>query len=81
MCLACAIARITEKFLAHLEGMCHLSPVPPDAPIRQSKANSDKYAERICNPVVHVCTAVEGGLYQLNNGAKGALTNKHWQQT
>ena len=25
--------------------------VPPDAPIRQAKANSDKHAERICDPV------------------------------
>ena len=46
--------------------------VLPDASIRQAKANSDKHAERICDPVVQVCTAVEGELYQLNNGAKGA---------
>ena len=48
----------------------------PDAPIRQAKANSDKHAERICDPVIQVCAAVEGGLYQLNNGAKGARTDE-----
>ena len=56
--------------------MRHLSPVPPDAPIRQAKANSDKHAERICDPVIQVCAAVEGGLYQLNNGAKGTRTDE-----
>jgi hypothetical protein len=35
--------------------------VLPDAPIRQAKANFDKHAERICDPVIHVCAAVEGG--------------------
>ena len=49
----------------------------PDTPIRQAKANSDKHAERFCDPVVHVCTAVEGGLYQLNNGAKGAGADEY----
>ena len=58
-----------------------LSPVLPDAPIRQANANSDKHAERICDPVTDVCATVEGGLYQLNNGAKGARANKNWQQT
>ena len=53
-----------------------LRPVPPDAPIRQAKANSDKHAERICDPVIQVCAAVEGGLYQLNNGAKGTRANE-----
>ena len=53
-----------------------LRPVRPDAPIRQAKANSEKHSKRICDPVVHVCAAVEGGLYQLNNGAKGARTDE-----
>ena len=53
-----------------------LSPVPPDALIGQAKANSDKHAERICDPVIEVCAAVEGGLYQLNDGAKGARTDE-----
>ena len=53
-----------------------LRPVRPDAPIRQAKANSDKHAERICDLVAHVCAAVEGGLYQLNSGAKGARANE-----
>ena len=61
--------------------MLPLSPVPPDAPIRQAKANSDKHAERICDPVAHVCAAVEGGLYQLNHATKGAGTDEDWQQT
>ena len=60
--------------------MRHLSPVLPDAPIRQAKANSDKHAERICDPVTLLCAAVEGGLYQLNNGAKGARTDNDGHQ-
>ena len=56
--------------------MRHLSPVLPEAPIHQAKANSDKHAERIRDPVTHVCAAVEGGLYQLNNSAKGAGTDE-----
>ena len=60
--------------------MGHLIPVLPDAPIRQSKANSDKYAERICDPVAHVCAAVEGGLYELNYAAKDARTNEDGDQ-
>ena len=60
--------------------MRHLRPVPPDAPIYQANANSDKYAERICDPVTHVGATVEGGLYELNNGAKGARANKDGDQ-
>ena len=56
--------------------MRHLIPVLPDAPIHQAKANSDKHAERICDPVIQVCAAVEDGLYQLNNSAKGARTDE-----
>ena len=56
--------------------MRHLSPVLPDAPIRQAKANSDKHAERICDPVADVCAAVEGGLYELNYAAKDACTDE-----
>ena len=44
-------------------------------------ASTSKLHAHPANPVVHVCAAVEGGLYQLNNGAKGARTNKNWQQT
>ena len=58
-----------------------LRPALPDAPIGQAKANSDKHAERISYPVVEVCAAVEGGLYQLNNSAKGARADEYWQQT
>ena len=53
-----------------------LRPALHDAPIRQAKTNSDKRAERICDPVIQVCAAVEAGLYQLNNGAKGAGTDE-----
>ena len=60
--------------------MRHLSLVLPGAPIHQAKANSDKYAERIGDPVVHFCAAVEGGLYEFNYAAKGTRADKHWQQ-
>ena len=60
--------------------MRHLSPVLPGAPIHQAKANSDKRAERICDPVTHVCAAVEGGLYELNYAAKGARTDEDGDQ-
>ena len=60
--------------------MRHLSPVLPDAPIRQAKANSDKHAERICDPVADVCAAVEGGLYQLNHTTEGARANEDGDQ-
>ena len=40
------------KVLSQLsEDMRHLKPAPPDAPIRQAKANSDKHAQRISDPV------------------------------
>ena len=55
----------------------HLSPVWPYAPIRQAKANSDK---RICDPVAHFCSVVEGGLYALNHGAKGAPIDEDGDQ-
>ena len=51
-------------------------PAPPDAPICQAKANSDKHAECICDPIVHVCAAVESGLYQLKYGAEGVGTDE-----
>ena len=57
-----------------------LSPVLSDAPICQAKANSDKHAERICDLVVQVCAAVEGGLYQLNYGAKCARAKEDGDQ-
>ena len=54
MCLACAIAKITDKFWAQLRGKRHYSsPVLLDAPTPQAKANFDKHAERICDPVTH----------------------------
>lgn len=43
-----------------------------------AKADSDKYAKRTGNPVVEVRAAVEGGLDELNNGAKGACPEEHW---
>ena len=49
----------------------------PDAPIGQAKANSDKHAECICDPATSLCAAVEGGLYKLNNDAKGAGTYEY----
>ena len=52
----------------------------PHAPIHQAKANSDEYAERICDPVTHVCAAVEGRLYELNYATKGAGTNEDRDQ-
>ena len=60
--------------------MRHSSPVRPDTPIHQAKANSDKHAESICDLVSHVGAAVEGGLYQLNNGAKGARADENGDQ-
>ena len=60
--------------------MRHLTLVLPDAPIYQANANSDKHAEHICDPVTHVCAAVEGGLYELNNGSKGARADEHGGQ-
>ena len=51
--------------------MRHLSPVLPNAPVHQSKASSDKHAERICDPVTHVWAAVAGRLCELNYAAKG----------
>ena len=60
--------------------MCHSSPVWPDTLIHQAKANSDKHAERICDPVTHVGAAVEGGLDQLNNGVKGARADEDGDQ-
>jgi hypothetical protein len=60
--------------------MSYLIPVPPGAPIRQAKGNSNKHAERISNPVVHVCAAVEGGLDELNHAAKGARTDEDGDQ-
>ena len=60
--------------------MHHLSPVLPDPPIHHAKANSDNHAERICDPITHVCAAVEGGLYELNYAAKGARTDEDRDQ-
>ena len=60
--------------------MRHLNPVRPDPPIHQAKVNSDKHAERIYDPVTHVCAAVEGGLYEPNSGAKGARTDEDGDQ-
>ena len=72
---------MADKIWAQLRGdMRPLRLALPDAPIHQAKANSDKHAERICDPVVHVCAAVEGGLYQLNNGAKGAGSDEDGDQ-
>ena len=60
--------------------MRHLRQVLSDTPIHQAKANSDKHAERICDSVTHVCLAVEGGLYVLNNAAKGTRTDEDGDQ-
>ena len=68
---ACAIVKIMDKFWAQLRGDKRpLRLLLPDVLIHQAKANSDKYAGRICDPVIQACTVVEGGLYQLNNETK-----------
>ena len=52
----------------------------PNSPIQQAKANSDKHADCICDPVTQPSVAVKGRLYQLNNGAKGAPPDEDGEQ-
>ena len=58
----------------------HLRLVTSDALIRHPKANSDKHADRISNPIVYVRATVEGGLNDLNYAAEGARADEDRKQ-
>lgn len=63
MYLVCNVGEVTYTFLARLVAVHHLSSAILDPPICEAKANSNKCAQRICDPVARACASIEGRLY------------------
>ena len=51
--------------------------VPAQAPIDERSADADYGADRVGDPVAHVCAAIKRGLYELDEAAEGAGTYEH----
>ena len=51
--------------------------MPAQAPIEERRTNPDYDADRVRDPIAHVCAAIKRGLYELDETAEGAGTYEH----
>ena len=54
--------------------------VPAQAPIEERSADADYDADRVRDPVAHVCAAIKRGLYELYETPEGAGSYEHGGQ-
>ena len=54
--------------------------MPAQAPIEERRTNPDYDADRVRDPIAHVCAAIKRGLYELDETPEGARTYEYGKQ-
>ena len=52
----------------------------PKPAIEQRKHNPESHTRNIRNPILHICAAPKGGLYNLYEAAKDTRANEDWNE-